>query len=334
MGRAHHRLRPRAFVPLAVGIVLICSIFFGVKWLENRERQPETRGDYHERQLVSEEIIEVQGEKYRKRSGVTTILLLGVDRDSNVENAGFRNGGQADFIRLVVFDSEEKTASQLAIDRDTMTPITILGVFGNRSGVRTVQICLAHYFGADRAQNAELTREAVSNLLLSTPIDFYASMNLDGISALNDFVGGVTVTLEDDFSHLDPVMTKGSTINLLGDQAELFVRSRRSVGVGTNESRMRRQQQYISTLSDKLQARMRKNQNEIGALYDALEPYLTTDMSRGRIINEVWAARDYKTSFYELAGEHTIGSDGFVEFHADQNALEQMVLRLFYEKMK
>ena len=71
-------------------------------------------------------------------------------------------------------------------------------------------------------------------------------MNLDGISALNDVAGGVTVTLEDDFSMIDPEMTQGRQITLVGDQAEIYVRSRMSMEVGTNEARMVRQQNYIS----------------------------------------------------------------------------------------
>ncbi len=39
-------------------------------------------------------------------------------------------------------------------------------------------------------------------------IDFYLAMSLDGISVLNDLAGGVTVTLEDDFSAADPAMTR------------------------------------------------------------------------------------------------------------------------------
>lgn len=45
-------------------------------------------------------------------------------------------------------------------------------------------------------------------------IDFYVAMNMDGISELNDLAGGVTVTLEDDFSSIDPAMTKGTTLTL------------------------------------------------------------------------------------------------------------------------
>lgn len=42
-------------------------------------------------------------------------------------------------------------------------------------------------------------------------------MSLDGISVLNDLAGGVTVTLEDDFSAEDPAMTRGTTLSLHGD---------------------------------------------------------------------------------------------------------------------
>ena len=48
-------------------------------------------------------------------------------------------------------------------------------------------------------------------------IDFYVAMNMDGISELNDLAGGVTVTLEDDFSSIDPAMTKGTTLPLHGN---------------------------------------------------------------------------------------------------------------------
>ena len=216
-----------------------------------------------------------------------------------------------------------------------MTPITILGVLGDKSGVRTAQISLSHGFGDGKEQSCELTVEAVSNLLLGAQIDFYAAMSMDGVPVLNDWAGGVTVTLEDDFSALDPAMTPGATLTLTGEQAEIYVRSRMSVGVGTNEARMKRQQQYITQATVQLDAKIRESQSAIGELYDALEPYLTTDLSRGRMINELWAARDYgRTALIEPAGEHQVGADGFMQFHADEDGLKQIVLELFYEEVK
>ena len=264
-------------------------------------------------------------------------MVMGVDKDSSTEISAtdFRNGGQADFLRLIVIDNASHKIDQMQIDRDTMTPITILGVLGNKSGVRTAQISLSHGFGDGAEYSCQLTEDAVSNLLLGTDIDFYISMNLDGISALNDVAGGVTVTLEDDFSMIDPEMTQGRQITLVGDQAEIYVRSRMSMEVGTNEARMVRQQNYISQLVSQLNEKIRADRSYINTMYDAIEPYIITDMNRGRLINEIWAARDYeRDALVELEGTHRVGSDGFMQFYADEASVQQAVLSLFYEKVE
>lgn len=320
---------------LLIGLaVLLLLAYRGGRWLENRNARPETRGDHTQRYAYTE-TIEVDGVTYRRKANLTAILLMGIDQASDAAVSNGRNGGQADFLRLVVIDSEADTVSQIQIDRDTMTPITILGVLGNRSGVRTTQICLAHSFGDGGAESCELTVEAVSNLLLGTQIDDYIAMNLDGVSVLNDWLGGITVTLEDDFSAIDPAMTAGSTLTLTGEQAEIYVRSRRNVGVGTNEARMERQENYISLLTEQLDSRLGEGKEAVGALYDALEPYLTTDMSRGRLVNALWEAHAYtRTAPLEPDGSYEIGSDGFMEFHADDAALKNMVLDLFYTEVQ
>lgn len=312
---------------------LLALLYIGGNLLEARDKKPETRGDYQER-YTYEETIEVDGETYRRRREVTAILLMGIDRSSDAVITGYRNGGQSDFLQLLAIDSSDRTITRVPIDRDTMTPITVLGVLGDKAGVRTAQICLSHGFGDGKQQSCELTVDAVSNLMVGAPIDEYFAMNLDGISTMNDALGGVTVTLEDDFSALDPAMTLGTTLTLRGIQAEYFVRSRMNIGVGTNEARMKRQQVYIEQIGNMLDERVREDQNFIGTLYDELTPYLVTSMSRGYLINKAWTTREYERRVAEIPGEHRIGSDGFMEFHADEDAVEQLVLELFYQKVK
>ena len=157
-------------------------------------------------------------------------------------------------------------------------------------------------------------------------------MNLDGISELNDLAGGVTVTLEDDFSSIDPTMTKGTTLTLHGDQAETFVRNRMTIGDGTNEARMVRQEAYLSQLSVQLEEKLQQSQQFTAEGYDTLQPYLVSDMTRGRLINEVWAAKDYDLEdALSLTGEHKVAEDGFTEFYPDADSIEQAVLELFWE---
>ena len=276
----------------------------------------------------------MDGVTYRKKSRLTTILVMGVDHDTQ-DSYEYCKAGQADFLRLVVLDDADKTVQQLQIDRDTITPVTVLGLLGDRYEPVTQQICLGYAFGDGRQTSCEVTVEAVENLLGGQTIDQYLAMGLDGISTLNDLAGGVTVTLEDDFSAIDPAMTKGTTLTLQGEQAETYVRSRRSVGVGTNEARMARQESYIRQLSVQLDEKLQKDQNFAVDAYDALQPYLTTSMAKGQLVNEAWAAKDYtRLDTIKPDGTYQVGEDGFMEFYPEAASLQQAVLQLFYEKVE
>ena len=121
----------------------------------------------------------------------------------------------------------------------------------------------------------------------------------------------------------------------MGEQAEYYTRYRRNIGEGSNASRMKRQEAYISELSEAMEKRVSANKEYVGVLYDALLPYMITDISRGRLINEVWAAKDYKrNAVFEPEGTHIVGADGFMQFYADEAALEQIVMELFYMKVQ
>lgn len=53
---------------------------------------------------------------------------MGIDRASE-DAAGvrsYRNGGQADFLRLMAIDDERKQVSQIQVDRDTMAQLDAL----------------------------------------------------------------------------------------------------------------------------------------------------------------------------------------------------------------
>ncbi len=321
----------RAAAALAAVVLAAVLLFVGGSWLEKRAQKPETRTELPQ---GNQETVEVDGVTYRKKDDLTVILAMGIDHETQDAYA-YREAGQADFLRLIVLDGENKTVQQLQIDRDTITPVTVLGVLGDRYDPVNQQISLGYAFGDGRQSSCEVTVEAVENLLGGQKIDQYLSLGLDGISTLNDLVGGVTVTLEDDFSAIDPSMTKGTTLTLHGDQAEIFVRTRRSIGVGTNEARMTRQEQYIQQLSTLLDEKMHEDKNFALTAYDAMEPYLYTNIPKGQLANEAWAAKDYqRLETIKPEGTHQVGDDGFMEFYPDAESLQQAVLQLFYEKVE
>ncbi|MFR8439079.1 MAG: LCP family protein, partial [Lachnospiraceae bacterium] len=150
---------------------------------------------------------------------------------------------------------------------------------------------------------------------------------------LNDLLGGVTVTLEDDFTAADPAMTKGATLTLTGEQAVTLVRRRMDVADGTNETRMTRQREFMDAAVPLIREKINESSGFITTMIDTLTPYVTTNMVRGRMINEINRAYHYEVEPVQyLSGEHSIGEDGFVEFHADEQSIVDFVLDAFYTK--
>ena len=324
---------------ISVGVLAVCiagAIWIG-HYLDPGRGQDEPRGDLDSR-FTSAPAVEYNGAHYTPKKNLTTILLMGTDHytdDTSAEDS-YRNGGQADFLVLVVIDTQNKTITPIQIDRDTMARVTILGVMGDKAGTRDAQICLAHGFGDGKEQSCLLQRDAVSGLFFDAKIPFYIAMRLDGISALNDAAGGVTVTIKDDFTRFDPQMQIGSTLTLQGKQAEYFVRNRKGMEVGTNEARAKRQTEYWDALVQTMDAQLRTQEDSdfLHVFFKKIDPYLVKNLTSGRIINELWKDRDYtRESMIHLSGEYKIGEDGFMEFHADEAALKALVMRLFYQKV-
>ena len=101
----------------------------------------------------------------------------------------------------------------------------------------------------------QVVKVAVGNLLEGIELSQFCSINMDAMPELNDLLGGVTVTMPDDYPDLDPAYVKGARITLTGRQAYDFVHDRMTVGDGTNLSRMKRQRAYMEAVQDILQKR-------------------------------------------------------------------------------
>ena len=272
-----------------------------------------------------------QGKTYYKKPNITTLLFMGIDRDITQTTNSFRNGGQADYLMLLVIDHDTQTIRQLQIERDTMAKVDVLTILGKPGGTRVLQICLSHGYGADQTACCENTVYSVSRYLDNLDVDLYMAVDYSAVNLINGMLGGVTVTLTEDFSELDPAMTAGTTLKLEGHQAELFVRSRMSVGDGTNASRQLRQREWMNGAVDLLRARVKEDSNFLQTLIDALGEGMTTNAAQGRLMNEFNRAWQYTLNPVEqIPGTYTIGSDGFVEYHTTADDVTQWILDTMY----
>lgn len=272
--------------------------------------------------------------KYKPKDYLDTVLLIGTDSEGKVyENASYNNPNKADFIALLIFDNNNKSCTVLQINRDTIAEIPILGITGEKAGTITGQLALAHTYGNGLEISCRNTVKAVSDFLYQIEIENYLSMNMSAISELNDVIGGVELEILDDFSEFDPSLVKGETILLNGKQALNYIRGRGNVGDQTNVSRMSRQRQYMVAFAEKIKDAYKNNSDLVLNAYNAIADYIVTDCSI-----TVLSDTAERLSAYEIneiiTPEGTVVEDKeFIEFHADNEKLKDLIVNLFYEEV-
>ena len=278
--------------------------------------------------------VHFNGKQYRKNRDVEAYLLMGVDKMGEAQSSGgYNGGGQADVLLLLVVDQEEEIFHALQINRDTMTDVEVLGVKGDVIGTEYEQICLAHHYGEGLEDSCGNTVRAVSNLLYGVKIKGYAAIQMEAIPILNDMVGGVTVTVEDDFSSTDPSLIQGETMTLLGEQALHFIRSRMSMEDSSNLNRMERHRAYLHGFEEAFTAAAREDRELVLKMYDAAHDYMVTDMGSGSISRLAQRCLGYENGgVVTVEGETEMG-ERYVEFYPEEDALRQTVLDLFYTEI-
>lgn len=270
-----------------------------------------------------------------RQSDLTTLLLIGVDRQglNTGESLTARSNTQADFLLLLVLDRANKTVTPIQIDRDAVVPVNVYGVLGNLTGSREMQICLAQGFGKSLDANCRNTVTAVSGTLLGIPVDHYMVYDLSAINVLNDLLGGVTVTVEDDLTAFDSSLQVGSTVTLHGAQAEIFVRSRMGVGDGMNTSRLRRQRAYMESALSIVSEKSSADSSFIQSMITGMEGNYASDMNRGYVVNLFNRALGYDVKPIRVTdGEHGVGKDGFVECYLNEENVKHMMLEVCFTK--
>lgn len=323
---------------LAVVLVLLAGMLLLQRWENTQDAPVSSPGPSSaveaDAPVDGREITYYNGTAYAKKEGLETVLLLGVDKFEEETPEGYLNNQQADFLLLLVMDKENETCTPIQLNRDTMTQIQILGVTGEPAGTFTGQLALAHTYGSGEEDSCENTVLAVENLLYGVGIDHYVSLTMDGVALLNDLVGGVTVEVLDDFSGIDDSLVQGETVTLKGQQALTYVRSRGGLEDSSNLHRMERQRQYLAALQQQLKAAV---QQEDGFTLDALlqlNEYMVSDCTVDQLSDLGDSLATYQVGdILTTPGDAREGEE-FMEFTVDEDALQQLVMDVFYEPVE
>lgn len=309
-------------------LVVLLMLYHGICILESTvlsEADDETLSS-------SPKTIMVNGVSYFPKQDITVFMVLGIDKYGEMKSSEYyRNSGDADMVALLIFDESEKTYTVLTINRDTMVEMPVLGIFGQQAGSSYSQLALAYTYGTGLEDSCENVKNTLQSFIPGLTVDHYLAMNMDAISLLNDAVGGVTVTVTDDFSEVNSELSRGS-ITLEGQQAICFVQTRKGVGDQLNLSRMERQKVYIQGFMQSFTQMKNRDPGFIVSAYENISPYIITDCSSTVITTLSDKYSDYKLQeIISLAGKNHLGEE-YYEFYVDEDALLELRLRLLYVK--
>ncbi|GAA4152817.1 LCP family protein [Streptomyces tunisiensis] len=188
------------------------------------------------------------------------ILLIGTDKRTGSGNEGYGDkgsAGHADTTILLHVSKDRSNATALSIPRDLIVDIPDCPTEQEDGSQKVIPGETGVRFNTSLGQGGRTpscTMRTVTELTGIKPDNFMVA-DFNAVKTLTSAVGGVEVCLGKDIndpdSHLN--LPKG-THRIEGEEALAFVRTRHSVGLGGDLSRIELQQQFLSSLMRELKS--------------------------------------------------------------------------------
>jgi LCP family protein required for cell wall assembly len=233
--------------------------------------------------------VEFDGNTYEPKDSILNILLLGIDSDSDrVKNSA---GWRSDMIVLVTIDYATNKITCTSVPRDTRAKVYQLDNNGNVTSEKVEKLNHAYAYGGGPTKfSAENAMRATAELLecdglIHVPINYYISIDLDGLPRLADALDGVEVTLD---QNVPDVGKRGETVDLTGSKVRKFLENRHDMDDG-EMSRQKHEQDFIKSMAAKI-----KSMGAAAAapgLYETFIKFMRTNMELDTVL-EVAAALD------------------------------------------
>lgn len=194
-------------------------------------------------------------------SGGVNLLLAGTDTrtgqggayGTKAELAGSSGAGNNDVTMLLHIAENHQSMSVISFPRDMLVTVPSCPHDGGGASPAARRVMLNTTLSRGGLPCVVLTIEKLTGL----HIPFAAEISFDGVIAMSNAVGGVTVCLAtpvNDLYTTPPLHLAAGEQSLVGEQALSFVRSRHGVGDGSDLGRISNQQVFMSALARKVQS--------------------------------------------------------------------------------
>lgn len=275
--------------------------------------------------------ITYKGERYSVNESIVPVLLIGVDKEKmGLDKGVVGTAGQADTIAVMAYNTSSGEVMVIVVPRETMAEINTYDTHGNYLDIKKMQICDAYAYGDGGHSSCDNLISSVERLLFGIDIKHYLALDLDGIVALNDAIGGVEVTCLETIGRF----SKGEKITLIGEDADHYVRDRRKDIVDADTYRRERQKQYMQAFAGKTISLVKKDFRLLAKMWSYASGYTVTDLSLDDVtyFSTIALRHNFNlSSFSTVPGEYSMGNK-YAEYYVNEDELFELMLSTFYTK--
>jgi LCP family protein required for cell wall assembly len=330
--QSHKKMKWQNLIAVLVVLAVVIGGFaFFANYLQNRGTgsQGETTANTNETGRLR--TIQFKDKTYRQKGDIRTYVLMGVDHMDQGNTMERGNKGQNDLLLAIVVNDSEETYQILQVNRDTMTDVIQTDIKGKQTGTAYQQIALAHSYGDGKELSCQNTVNTLSKMLWDQEFEGYVSIDMEAVNVAAGAVGGVPVTVEDDFSEIDPTLVQGETVTLDSSNALTFVRTRYGVADESNMNRQKRQQAFMQSFIQKASA---LGETQINDVYNQLQDYMLSDLPNSSVVNLMNKLKNYEElPIVTMEGTNKVNtSTNFNEFTVKSSSLQDIILKLFWNE--
>lgn len=323
-------------VILALAIAAV-STFFILKNTGRRELFDDAKLDMLLPESVDADLKEkgdtiiYKGHTYQYNKDITTLLFLGVDKRTMEGLNEQGTGGQADVLVMIALDVKNRKLSMVALPRDTITEVATYTPGGTYNGMKDMQVCLAYTFGNGKETSCENTVAAVRRVFYNVPVKTYYALDLDGIAAINDSVGGVDVVSPETIGEFE----EGKPYYLLGKSSERFVRDRNHNLIDSSLKRLDRQKIYANSFLNKMMTNIKEDLTSAVSIFNDSSPYSCTNLNAAKVTylaTEMATGGGLSQEMMTVPGKISYDNN-LARYDIDEEKFFEMFLSVYYEKL-
>lgn len=334
--KKHKGLRRAAIVlavALAIVVVAAGAVFALTKMGEASVKEANTATDIQSEGVAYDEghTITYNGKTYALNENMVSIAVIGYDRKTEAVAPG-KSVGQADAVMVLAANLDTGEVTGIGIPRDSMVEV---GEFMGDAftGMDTMQLCLAYAYGDGGETSSEYTTAAVSRVLYNMPVNYYVSLDMDGIGALANAVGGVPLTPLQTIPGTNIV--KGTDTVLFGSNALKYVQWRDTSVLTSSLDRQARQSQFVQAFCKEALTDAKGNAGTLVSLFNTARDYGITNLGVDDftyLASTVLSTGVSSVDVITLQGEMQQGKK-FAEFYLDKTNVYETVLDVYYHEV-